>query len=176
MPIDPNHIIDASVFGIPTTHRESRLAQAMSNGHIGATPTMLSSNHLDRPDEADGLKLEGGVENKLCSQPVGAPGSARRFAEQAGKSLIHAGMGHARQAVPGRARPGFRSRRRRMCSRPRFCSGLSTSVTLARRTPSMIARSSCVRGTTFEPTRSRVISSHRQQRISTVCRPLQATA
>ena len=57
---------------------------------------------------------------------------------------------------------------------PAFCSIPAATVTLERRVPSIWARSSCVRGTEFDPTRSELINSHRASRSLTSCRRLQA--
>ena len=58
---------------------------------------------------------------------------------------------------------------------PRASSACSVSVTLARRTPSMVPMNSCLRFMVRELARSAAISSHRQHRCSIQCSPLHAT-
>lgn len=57
---------------------------------------------------------------------------------------------------------------------PACWSVAATADTLARRSPSIAARNSCVRRNSSLPTRSWVISSHRLQRCAIRCRLLQA--
>ena len=59
--------------------------------------------------------------------------------------------------------------------KPACCSVPATRVTEGRRTPSIWARNSWVRGNSSEPTRSWVSSIQREQRSSIECKPLQAT-
>ena len=58
--------------------------------------------------------------------------------------------------------------------RPAFCKMLATSETLVRRTPSICARNSWVSPKVSLPERSRVHSSQRASRASTLCDALQA--